>query len=735
MKYRVVFNFVFACLLFLGVQSVSALEKKSAQSVERTMDEDGIPNQFALTLYGADSDGDQVRWSIPDQPKHGVASLSLAGTAIKVDYQPEKDWNGTDYFYVQVDDGAGGLNKIRVAVHVLPRNDPPVNKKPPIISGVAKIGESLTAEQGYWDDSIDGESSDFSYHYQWMRASSNLPEKLMPIQGATSRQYFITESDKNGYLAVRVTATDKKGQDHLSSSAISRLSRVGNQAPMISLKAPEPTFILKSFLFEGNKTHQANELNEALKDYLGKEVSLSDLNEAANTVMKFYQNHSRVIVNAQIPAQEIADNTVRMVIIEGQLGHISVAGNKNYSKDFLQKQLVNAIKENEPNPSAPLRIDTLERALLALNQNAGLQARSVLQRGRQRGEVDIHLNVDDQKSYGVNVGYNNDGSGSISRDRYVLGLDFFNVRNVGGHLNIQLLSGNNPRTLGYGTLSYEEPIGLNGSRVGFTASTGSYEVNKRFFDLGIKGDSNTFSGFIRHPFMLSRSVTVTGEVGFDAKDARFFLLGALNSRDRIRTIYVSTDASFEALGGHTSMAVRFTQGLGELFGGILNTANSSRQGADNLFTRIQASVSHSQPISDHWSVFGSASGQFSDDSLVSSEEWQIGGVNSVRGHLAGSQTGDIGYRASVEFRYASHGELPWVAYTFIDYGYVLRRVPFVAQPKDNYLSGAGVGLIVQKDFQQLTANLTVNLGVPVHVSTSSQKDSNPVFNISMSLSY
>ncbi|MDQ6962071.1 MAG: ShlB/FhaC/HecB family hemolysin secretion/activation protein [Mariprofundaceae bacterium] len=739
MRYRFILKnkfqlcFVLMISLFMLGGTLHAFEKTSAVHVERTMDEDGSPKAFKLTLYGSDKDNSQVQWSVDQQPQHGVASIEALNAAISVHYQPELNWNGQDHFVVKVADKDGGYNTINVTVHVSPRNDPPVNVKQPTITGLMNVGETIIADKGRWDDSTDGESSDFHYVYQWMRATNAHSQQLTPIPNATARHYLITESDRHAYLAVRVIAKDKKEkkEDQLTAFATSDVSRVGNQAPMISLTAPEETFILKAFAFEGNQKHTASELNRVLKDFIGQEVGLSDLKEASNKIMTFYQNTSKIIVNAQVPAQEISPNdAVRMVIIEGHLGTIRVAGNKTYSKDFLVNQVSGAI-----DTSQPLHLNDLESALLSLNKNAGLEVRSVLQRGSKRGDVDILLKVQDKKSASVSLGYNNDGSGSISKDRYILGLGLFNVRDVGGHLNMQILSGNNPRELAYATMVYVEPVGNRGTKVGFTASTGSYEVAKKFFDLGVKGDNNTFSAYVNHPFKVSRDFTLNAEVGMEAKDANFFILGAKTSRDRIRTLYVSTNAELNAFGGHSFLSARLTQGLGELFGGILNSANASRQGADNLFTRIEISASHNQPLSKHWSVYGAASGQISDDSLVSSEEWQIGGVNSVRGHLAGAQTGDIGYRTSLEFRYSDYGELPWIAYTFLDYGYALRRVPFIAQSKDNWLAGAGAGLIVQKDFKYITFNLNVNLGLPVHLSTTAQKDRNPVFNISTSFKY
>jgi len=693
------------------------------------MDEDSAPRAFKLTLYGADTDGDTVKWSIAQQPEHGVASVEATGSSIKVSYHPNENWNGTDHFFVRIADAFGGANRIRVTVRVVPVNDPPINHKKPGILGEPKIGQTLKVENGQWDDVTDGKKGDFVYSYQWLRSTDASRDKLAPIEGAASRQYVVTDEDRNAYLAVRVTASDEGGKPAgLSASATSGLTRIGNRAPMISLVAPEEMFVLNGFNFEGNHSHTAKELTSTLKEYIGQAVSLSSLNEAASKVTKYYHETSKILANAYIPPQELEDGMVRMVIVEGKLGNVTVSGNTNYTTTFIRKHIAGAVNKS------PLRSTDLEHALLTLNQNPGLQARSVLARGSQPGTVDVHVDVKDRHPISLSQSYNNYGSDSISRNRYITSLDLVNLVNFGEHLSAQVVVGDNPKNLTYGSGILDLPVGNWGTRVGLTASQGFYDVPVQFADLGLKGNSSSSSFFVRQPFILNRDLTLTGEISLESKDDNFFLLGVRTSVDHIRTVNISMDSSFSMLGGNGFASAKFTQGLGGALGGLKNGSASSRNGGDNQFARLLLSAAHNQPVFDHWSIYGSLSGQWADDSLVTSEELQIGGVGSVRGYAPAEQTGDYGYRGSVELRYARQGTMPWVAYLFMDRAQVWRYTPFVSQNKGDFLTGAGFGLNMQYEMFGLTTNIVTDIGWPILPSNNSLGQ-RPVANLSASMSY
>lgn len=94
-------------------------------NVSVTMDEDGAPTPFELTLSAWDGDNDTLSWSVTSPPAKGTVSFVEDSGDQIVDYAPTQDVNGSDSFVVQADDGNGGTAQITVEVTINPINDGP----------------------------------------------------------------------------------------------------------------------------------------------------------------------------------------------------------------------------------------------------------------------------------------------------------------------------------------------------------------------------------------------------------------------------------------------------------------------------------------------------------------------------------------------------------------------------------------------------------------------------------
>ncbi len=90
-----------------------------------TMDEDGAPTPFALTLNATDVDSGTLTWSISLPASNGTATATGTGLSKSISYTPTANYNGTDSFVVMVDDGSGGTDTITVNVTITAVNDDP----------------------------------------------------------------------------------------------------------------------------------------------------------------------------------------------------------------------------------------------------------------------------------------------------------------------------------------------------------------------------------------------------------------------------------------------------------------------------------------------------------------------------------------------------------------------------------------------------------------------------------
>jgi len=83
-----------------------------------TLDED---TSITIALEGDDPDGDTLNYSIVRKPSHGT----LSGTAPKLTYTPETNFNWLDSFTFKVNDGTTDSETEAVLITVNPVNDPP----------------------------------------------------------------------------------------------------------------------------------------------------------------------------------------------------------------------------------------------------------------------------------------------------------------------------------------------------------------------------------------------------------------------------------------------------------------------------------------------------------------------------------------------------------------------------------------------------------------------------------
>ncbi|RLJ15886.1 hypothetical protein DJ031_16435 [bacterium endosymbiont of Escarpia laminata] len=89
-----------------------------------TMDEDGSPLAFILTLHATDTEGDTLNWSIDTQAANGTATANGPGDVKVILYVPNPDFNGADSFVVAVTDGTNS-DTIIVNVTVTAQPDAP----------------------------------------------------------------------------------------------------------------------------------------------------------------------------------------------------------------------------------------------------------------------------------------------------------------------------------------------------------------------------------------------------------------------------------------------------------------------------------------------------------------------------------------------------------------------------------------------------------------------------------
>ncbi len=78
--------------------------------------------------------------------------------------------------------------------------------------------------------------------------------------------------------------------------------------------------------------------------------------------------------------------------------------------------------------------------------------------------------------------------------------------------------------------------------------------------------------------------------------------------------------------------------------------DNKRAFAKSSFFVLKADLSRTQDLPQDFQLYGKVQGQVADQPLVSSEEFSLGGINTVRGYLESEELGDDGVSGTIELR-------------------------------------------------------------------------------------
>lgn len=475
----------------------------------------------------------------------------------------------------------------------------------------------------------------------------------------------------------------------------------------------DPRVFVSRFVVTGVTVFAQEPLRAVLTDAEGRELTLAQIEAVAARITALYRQHGYVLARAYVPAQEMRLGVVEIAVLEGRVAKINFKGLNHYSADYLRPYV---------EPRSPARVfeaDAFERGVLLLNDLPGLALKSTLKPGAETGTTDINLNVDKDRLITGALDANNYGSPETGYERFGVSLNLNNPLGLGDVLAFRGLTSTKGGALWLVRLSYAIPLNTLGTKIGgaYTHSQVGAGVGSTTGDLTVRGNADIGSVFLLHPFVRSREFSLYGQAGFDYKnfsndlqlDAQDQTDGQIETvpqRDRLRVFSVGGVLdSLDRWRGANNLALTLSQGVGSFLGGMRanNDSHASVPGAGGRFTKLTGEVSRSQRITTYTSLFLRAGGQWASTSLVSPEQYIVGGPGTVRGYPVAQFSGDRGYALTGEFRWNApgFGDTPaflgkkWgdilQFYVFLDHGGANLIAPQPDQPKSQTLTGAGIG--------------------------------------------
>jgi hemolysin activation/secretion protein len=475
----------------------------------------------------------------------------------------------------------------------------------------------------------------------------------------------------------------------------------GIVSPQIEVKNGTKITV-KKFNVTGNTKVSSTEIEKITKDYIGREITITDLKLIADKITEIYWNKGYVTSFAYIPAQKVVDGVVEIKIIEGKVGKIKVEGNKYYTDNFIVKHFDNLKKEDVLNNKS------LERSLLILNDFPKLNAYANLTKGEGEGTTDIIVEVEEKYfPFNLNVFFNNFGSRYTGRERLGFTFDLGNLTKNGDILSLTGIGHIlDIDAMNYYKIDYTFPLGGTGGKVGFSWSKMQFEIDQEVLPppgVEVEGKADIYSLNFSYPIIRARSNNLSVFGSLNHKDMYNYLFERtyINSHDKYTTLELGVSRDRLFTNSHLYWTAKTTFGLGEFLDGMSDSeyTSSSRPGlADGKWVKLNLDLVDILKIGKV-ELLTKFAGQYTPDNLLTGEQMVLGGPESVRAYPTGEYLGDYGYLVSLELRTpfipAENSINKYVNWAFfIDHGAVFKNDILPGEEKKNFATGIGAGIRV-----------------------------------------
>jgi hemolysin activation/secretion protein len=278
-------------------------------------------------------------------------------------------------------------------------------------------------------------------------------------------------------------------------------------------KLEGPTFVLQNVSISGNTIFDQQIIIDIIKPYVGQKVSSATLKHISNELTKLYIDAGYATSKCIIPAQKVENGNVKFQIIEDRLGRIILSGERsyNYNPRVFNKYL-------QELQGKAINVNTLNEKLQLLSKLPVTKIKPKLQKNSYGG-TDLLLEIIDNIDKS-SISTDNSGSEYTGKYRVYLQSSFYNIRGESDLLNLSINTSSKTKHFSSLAASYVHPLGINGGRISFVASTMNYmlDPDEVGTDLIIyEGSSSSYGLSYSRPFILKENKDLSISAGLEKR--------------------------------------------------------------------------------------------------------------------------------------------------------------------------------------------------------------------------
>lgn len=462
------------------------------------------------------------------------------------------------------------------------------------------------------------------------------------------------------------------------------------------------TFELKKIVTDPSAVLTDAELDIIIKPYEGKQVQLNDIYAIVDKINALYNEKGYVTCRAFLPPQTITDGTVKLLLVEGRTGTATVSGNKYTKAKYITNRLHLAKGEIA-------NIKQLNKDLLLFNATNSTQLRIMMKAGAEPGTTDYEITAYEPKRDTWTIF--EDNAGSDTSGQYRTGL-FFNTKSLSGNCDALSLGTVISEGTKAANVMYSRSLGRSGTKMNLMYSSNSTKVVDGYYEDMIKGHANSYTiGFVQ-PLLVNETTRTELSLDYNRQDSKTDWLAGFRGnmvddsvQDFTLGFAVTNYGTSHVFYQKHSYVRGYSESTPELF---------DRRTQNFGFYKLNAMYQKLYKAGQMWNLRADAQWSGSEG-MVSSRQFYMGGMYSVRGYKENFLGGDSGFTFSAEYA------VPVInrntnAFGFFDYGHVYGN----GQSDDQHNVLASVGLGVRSTINQY-CSASLILGVPLQREFSAEE--------------
>ena len=437
--------------------------------------------------------------------------------------------------------------------------------------------------------------------------------------------------------------------------------------------------------------------------YQGRPVSMGMISELKTTVQSYYHDEGYPFVLVELPQQEISEGVIQLVVLEGHLGRVTVEGVRWSNPSKLARTI------SLPR-GRPIDEDQLAYDLYYINRNMFRQANVLYKPGAQTNDVDIVLKMQERRVARIYVGADNTGVETTGEERLYTGINWGNVWGLGHVFSYQYTTDFDFNRFQAHTVQYFAPLpnkhvlDIYGGYSTVCPTTPDGPGNQR--SSREDGFSLQTSGRYLIPFAISRHLQNDWIFGADFKrtnNTAEFTSDVDQARrgDNVNLFQLVTGFAGNYQQGHTRLdwGLSFFGSPGRWLADQSDADyRSLRPGAENQWIYARSRFVYLQQIPGRWIFWLSTQGQVSSENLLPSEQFGLGGYDTVRGYEEREENKDNAMLFNFEIRapqfspFSAKNDDALQFILFYDFGWGINWRSIAGEPKSSYLMGIGPGV-------------------------------------------